>query len=377
MLKLTPPMGWNSWNTFAANIDEKLIMESADAMVESGLRDAGYEYLVIDDCWSKKHRENGKLVADPEKFPHGMKFIGDYIHSKGLKFGMYSCAGNLTCGGYPASFEHEFTDAESFAQWGVDFLKYDYCNKPKAIPGEVLYRRMGNALANCGREILFNSCSWGTDKTEEWVRSANVSMWRSTGDIMDAWHSIKHIHQQQLKLQPYNSLGCFNDMDMLVVGMNGKGNVGLGGCSYEEYRTHFSLWAMLNSPLVIGCDIRNMSDETKSILLNRDMIAINQDPAGCQPYLAGTTPWVTDVEYYVWVKQLNNGDVAIGMFNMGDADQNIEVSLFDMGLGVGTGKTLELFDVWNKTTEKVYNELIIKEIKPHDCRVYRAKVVDA
>ena len=162
MVKLTPPMGWNSWNTFGENINEKLIMETADKMVEQGLLDCGYEYLVIDDCWSlRKRDEEGRLIADPEKFPHGMKAVADYVHSKGLKFGMYSCAGNLTCAGYPGSFEHEFIDADTFASWGVDFLKYDYCYHSNIIPGKYLYRRMGIALENCGRDILFSACSWG------------------------------------------------------------------------------------------------------------------------------------------------------------------------------------------------------------------------
>ena len=165
MIKLTPPMGWNSWNTFGENINEKMIFETADVMAESGLRDKGYEYLVIDDCWSLRERdENGRLVPDPEKFPHGMKAVADYVHSKGLKFGMYSCAGNMTCAGYPGSYEHEFVDAETFASWDVDFLKYDYCYHSPILHGKYLYRRMGLALENCGRDILFSACSWGADE---------------------------------------------------------------------------------------------------------------------------------------------------------------------------------------------------------------------
>ena len=190
----TPPMGWNTWNTFAKNIDEKLIMESADIMVESGLLDCGYNYLVIDDCWSLRERdENGKLVPDPEKFPHGMKYVADYVHSKGLKFGMYSCAGALTCAGYPASYEHEFDDAASFAEWGVDFLKYDYCFRPTSVPGKILYKRMSIALKNCGRDILFSACSWGADNTREWIGETGANMWRTTGDIFENWKSIKEL----------------------------------------------------------------------------------------------------------------------------------------------------------------------------------------
>ena len=261
MIKLTPPMGWNSWNTFGENINEKMIFETADVMAESGLRDKGYEYLVIDDCWSLRERdENGRLVPDPEKFPHGMKAVADYVHSKGLKFGMYSCAGNMTCAGYPGSYEHEFVDAETFASWDVDFLKYDYCYHSPILHGKYLYRRMGLALENCGRDILFSACSWGADETHEWIKETGASMWRSTGDIFDTWDSVKDLVAQQEKLHPYNGVGCFNDMDMLIVGMHGKGNVGLAGCSDVQYQTHYALWAFLGSPLMIGCDIREMSD---------------------------------------------------------------------------------------------------------------------
>ena len=190
MVKLTPPMGWNSWNTFGEKINESLIKETADCMAASGLKDAGYDYLVIDDCWSLKERDaQGRLVADPAKFPNGMKAVADYVHSKGLKFGMYSCAGNLTCAGYPGSYEHEFTDAETFASWGVDFLKYDYCYHSPIVAGKYLYRRMGLALENCGRDILFSACSWGADETHEWMKESGASMWRSTGDIFDTWNS--------------------------------------------------------------------------------------------------------------------------------------------------------------------------------------------
>jgi alpha-galactosidase len=165
-------MGWNSWNTFGNDISEDLILKTADVMADEGLLDAGYKYLVIDDCWSLKERDkDGRLVPDPEKFPHGMKYLADYIHGKGLKFGMYSCAGTQTCAGYPGSFEHEFTDAATFAGWGVDYLKYDYCYHSPIIPGKYLYRRMGLALANCGRDILFAACSWGSDETQEWIKT--------------------------------------------------------------------------------------------------------------------------------------------------------------------------------------------------------------
>ena len=353
MVQLTPPMGWNSWNTFGEDIDEKMIMETADVMAESGLAEAGYNYLVIDDCWSMKERDkNRRLVADPVKFPNGMKAVADYVHSKGLKFGMYSCAGNLTCAGYPGSYEHEFIDAETFAEWGVDFLKYDYCYHSPIVPGEILYRRMGLALENCGRDILFSACSWGADQTHTWIKTSASSMWRSTGDINDTWESIKALTRQQLELHPYNGVGCFNDMDMLVVGMYGKGNVGLKGCSDTQYKTHFSIWAFLGSPLMIGCDIRNMNQATRDILMNKEMIAINQDPLMRQPYkLSG----FTDENMLMYARNLSDGSIAIGLFNLGDAKSCARFNLDELGLPVSLGKTLSMKEIWTGREAKIAN----------------------
>lgn len=375
MIKLTPPMGWNSWNTFGENINEKMIFETADQLVESGLSAKGYEYLVIDDCWSLRERdENDCLVADPQKFPHGMKAVADYVHSKGLKFGMYSCAGNLTCAGYPGSFEHEFLDAKTFASWGVDFLKYDYCYHSPIIHGKYLYRRMGLALENCGRDILFSACSWGADQTHEWIKETGASMWRSTGDIFDTWESVKDLTRQQEKLHPYNGVGCFNDMDMLIVGMHGKGNVGLSGCTDTQYKTHFSLWALLGSPLMIGCDIRSMDETTLSILSNEELIRINQDPACRQPVkLSGFSNNDNCVMYY---RLLSDGDLALGLFNLGEDPMHPSVNLDEMGLPLSTGKTLQLHEVWTKESFTVTNATLSAALEPFDCKVYRAKVVD-
>lgn len=374
MVQLTPPMGWNSWNTFGEDIDEKMIMETADVMAESGLAEAGYNYLVIDDCWSMKERDkNRRLVADLVKFPNGMKAVADYVHSKGLKFGMYSCAGNLTCAGYPGSYEHEFIDAETFAEWGVDFLKYDYCYHSPIVPGEILYRRMGLALENCGRDILFSACSWGADQTHTWIKTSASSMWRSTGDINDTWESIKALTRQQLELHPYNGVGCFNDMDMLVVGMYGKGNVGLKGCSDTQYKTHFSIWAFLGSPLMIGCDIRNMNQATRDILMNKEMIAINQDPLMRQPYkLSG----FTDENMLMYARNLSDGSIAIGLFNLGDAKSCARFNLDELGLPVSLGKTLSMKEIWTGREAKIANGTVVWELEPHDSAVFRARVVD-
>ena len=238
-----PPMGWNSWNTFTENINETLLKETVDSMKEQGFLEAGYQYVVIDDCWSLKERDpEGRLVADPEKFPSGIKALADYIHEKGFKFGMYSCCGTRTCADYPGSFEHEFEDAKQFAEWGVDYLKYDNCFRPQNQDGRTLYRRMGMALANSCRDIVFSACQWGTDSVHEWIRTTGAHLFRSTEDINDSWNSIKEIALSQLDKQGFSGSYCHNDMDMLVVGMHGKGGndyISAGGCTDEEYQTHF------------------------------------------------------------------------------------------------------------------------------------------
>ena len=385
----TPPMGWNSWNTFAENINETVLMESADILVSSGLKDAGYEYIVLDDCWLLRERdENGLLVPDPAKFPHGMKYVADYIHSKGLKFGMYSCAGYLTCAGYPASFDHEFVDAKTFAEWGVDYLKYDYCFHPQSIPGHILYKRMAVALQNCGRDIVFSACSWGADMTKTWIKETGANLWRTTGDILDSWKSVKELSLIAGDALRYGSINCFPDMDMLVVGMYGKGNVGLGGLTDEEYRLHFSLWALLGSPLMIGCDIRNMNEATKSILMNPEVIRINQDPDynqayDCSRYKDPTAlemdPKKESSEYPIYVRLLSNGDFAIGMFNLSDTDASkyqMCLQLDRIGLPESTGKTLLVKDVWTGEEKVVTNGILTQTIKAHSCKLFRARVVD-
>lgn len=396
-----PPMGWNTWNTFGKDINEELIIQSADAMVASGLKDAGYEYIVIDDIWALKQRdENNRLVPDPEKFPHGMKYIADYIHSKGLKFGMYSCGGFLTCAGYPASYEYEWIDAATFAEWGVDFLKYDFCFHPKSVDADVVYKRMGLALANCGRDILFSACSWGSENTKQWIKETGADMWRSTGDIADKWESVKALSLSQICTAEYNGKGCFNDMDMLIVGMHGKGNVGLGGCSFEEYKLHFSLWALMGSPLMIGCDIRDMDDETKQILMNKDVLAINQDEAYRQPFVVNMdreirenrTPEETFYKNYggdcpAIARFLSNGDIALGVFNFADSDASYWPYQYNtpdkLGLSVTSGKKLEFHELWTGEVDKTVGGMLFtadeedNKIPAHGCRLYRVKIVDA
>lgn len=393
-LGLTPPMGWNSWNTFTWEINDKLIREAADAMA-SELKDAGYEYIVIDDCWSEKQRDsNGKLVPDHWKFPEGIKPVADYVHSKGLKFGMYSCAGTHTCGGHPGSFEHEFDDAETFAEWGVDYLKYDYCYKPDYIPGEILYKRMSTALRNCGRDIMFSACNWGNDNVYKWIRESGAHLFRSTGDIQDNWESIKRLALSQIGSECYGGNFCHNDIDMLVVGMHGGSNnewinsteqgvnviadsgetmPKLGGCTDEEYRTHFSLWAIMNSPLMIGCDIRRMTTATKEILTNKDVIAINQDIECRGPYCI--KQWNNPDNVFSLVKPLANGDYAVGMFNFGDRAGEMSLQFWDIGLTTASGRGLSIYDCWKHEELGTFTERFCTTVEPHGCVVLRAKVV--
>ena len=372
-----PPMGWNSWNTFTDKISEDLIKETVDAMKEQGFLEAGYEYVVLDDCWSLKERDSeDRLVADPEKFPNGIKALADYVHDKGFKFGMYSCCGTRTCADYPGSFEHEYEDARQFAQWGVDYLKYDNCFKPQFQDCRTLYRRMGLALANSGRDIVFSACQWGTESVHEWISSTGAHLFRSTQDITDCWNSIKDIALSQMDKMAFSGPFCHNDMDMLVVGLHGKGGneyISAGGCTDEEYQTHFSLWAMMNSPLMIGCDVRNLTEETKKILLNKDLIAINQDTECRAPFRVNCLSNSPDV--FILVKFLSNGDVAVGMFNMGDVPAMAVVDFWDLGLTVSSGMALEFYDCIDHENLGKKRERFSVKVPAHGSKVYRCKVV--
>ncbi len=365
-----PPMGWNTYNTFGGEISEQLVRETVDHMVESGLKEAGYEYVILDDWWSLDKRDSkGQMVPDPIKFPSGLRAMSDYIHSRGLKFGIYSCVGVETCGGAPGSFEHEYEDAQMFAEWGVDYLKYDYCYKPFHVPGHVLYKRMALALRNCGRDILLAACNWGYHDAHTWMRAAGAHTWRSYGDINDGWNSIRETILSQLNRECYGGQGAWNDMDMMVVGMSGKGHVAAGGCTEEEYKTHFSAWALATSPLIIGCDIRQMSEQTRRILMNRELIAINQDPEGRPAYTI--TYWH---DCYIYVKILSNGDLAIGFFNLGDKAGDVSVQFFDIGVPT-RGYGLAMTDVWTGEDLGVKRETYRRKVEPHACHVVRARLV--
>ena len=371
MLAKKTPMGWNSWNTFGANINESLIRETADAMVATGLKDAGYEYVVIDDCWSEMQRDsNGKLVASKEKFPSGMRDLADYIHSKGLKFGMYSCAGTKTCAGYPSSFDYEFIDAQTFAEFGIDFLKYDFCYKPAYANGPLLYHRMGMALKASGREILFSACNWGSDNVGQWIRSTGAHMYRSTGDIIDNPQSFKDIARSQIPLLSMSGPGCYNDIDMLIVGMHNKGNVACGGCTDDEYEMHFALWCMMASPLMIGCDIRNMDERTFSTLTNKKYIARDQDEEARPPFPVGGNLG----DSFALFRHLSDNKYALGFFNFTDAtSQSIE--LFDIGLPNHCGFGLKLSNMLTGECLGIFTGNVALPIKPHAATMFDAEIV--
>lgn len=375
MTVYTPPMGYNTWNTFGDKIDEKLLMELADALVSTGLKDLGYNYLVIDDCWAEKERdENGKLVPDKEKFPNGMKAVADYIHSKGLKFGMYSCVGTMTCAGYPGSYMHEYTDAQTFAEWGIDFLKYDYCYRSKSTAGVESYRKMALALKNTGRDILYNACSWGHDDTKNWIDTVGVNMWRIGTDIKDSWVKTKEIIKASFNINNINYMNCFADLDMLIVGMKGRGFCAITGCTEEEYITHFSFWALFGSPLFIGCDIRNIEEDTFRILSNKEVIAINQDKELNRPFRLRSGDGMADPEdVYVFAKILENGDVALGFFNLKDEEiANRFVTLDMIGLDADTNINIQVKDLWTGETNRIINDTItVDRIAPHACKLYR------
>ena len=377
MVQYTPPMGWNTWNAFGDEINEQVVLDAAGGLVQSGLAAAGYRYVVIDDCWSMPERDSaGELMANPEKFPHGMRALADAIHGMGLLFGMYSCAGNLTCAGLPGSFDNEFRDARRFAEWGVDFLKYDDCYHTPVLQAKYHYRRMGLALANCGRDILFSACSWGTEETQEWIRSTGAQMWRSTGDIWDSWETVKGIITAQDRFAPYGGVGCFNDMDMLTVGMNGIGNKGYDqkGCTAEEYRTQFSAWCLFASPLMVGCDVCNLTPETAAILTNPTALAINQDPA-CRQVFA-LSPWSGNPLDTVRVRLLSDGCLAIGIFNLNDSDSQIVCAMDELGLPRTCGKKLVLREAWTGETYIPRNGVLEAKLHAHECRLYVGKPVD-
>ncbi|MBE9601096.1 glycoside hydrolase family 27 protein [Pedobacter sp. MC2016-24] len=344
-------MGWMTWNYFADQINEKDIMEMADAIVSTGMLEAGYNYVFIDDGWQGGRDNRNNIIADPKKFPSGMKALADYVHSKGLKLGIYSDAALLTCAGYTASLGFEEQDAKVFASWGVDYLKYDYCNAPDDVEtAGVRYKTMGQALRNSGRDIVFGICEWGGRKPWLWAAQAGGQLWRTTNDVRDKWkrrnaeeggEGILDILDLNASLHQYAGPGHWNDMDMLVVGLNGKkgpsGDLGGTGCTNTEYQSQMSLWSILAAPLAATNDLRDMSEDAKRILLNKEVIAVNQDVLGQQAIRK-----MNNGNWTILLKPLENGDYALAILNRTNTSQITVCDFASLGLN---GK-YQIRDLW-------------------------------
>jgi len=297
----TPPMGWNSWNHFGCDVSAQLIRETADAMAANGLRDAGYQYVVIDDCWQVVRDSRGRLVADTVRFPGGMKPLADYVHTKGLKFGIYTDAGRRTCQGRPGTYGSEDVDARTFAEWGVDYIKEDWCYA-EGLDAPTQYAKFRDALAKAGRPIVLSICEWGSAAPWDWGPTTG-NLWRTTGDIEDSWSSMLALLDISGQHASAARPGAWNDPDMLEVGN--------GGMTDDEYRAHFSLWAIMAAPLIAGNDVRTMSPATRDILTNREVIAVDQDSLGVQ----GTLVSERAPELQVWMKPLKDGSRAVVLLN--------------------------------------------------------------
>ncbi len=373
-LALTPPMGWNSWNKFACDVNEQLIRETADAMATNGMKDAGYQYINIDDCWQGERDRQGFIQPDPKRFPSGMKALADYVHSKGLKLGIYSDAGAKTCGGHVASRGHEYQDAQTYAQWGVDYLKYDWCGC-EDLNAKGAYTTMRDALHAAGRPIVFSICEWGNSKPWEWAPPVG-HLWRTTGDIYPCfdckqdhgtWYSwgVMQILDLQKGLREAAGPGHWNDPDMLEVG---------NGMAANEDRAHFSMWCMLAAPLISGNDLRHMSKETTAVLLNRDAIAVNQDKLGIEGF-----PYSAREGMEVWFKPLDNGAWAMCVLNRTGRPQKFLFDWKNEAVADNFSKrearfdatTYRIRDLWTKKDLGNTGEPLNAEVPSHDVLMVR------
>lgn len=364
-LALTPPMGWNSWNTFGTQIHESLIKEVVEALIASGMRDAGYQYVVLDDGWEAMERDSlGNILPDPVRFPSGMKALADFIHSKGFKFGLHNCAGTKTCAGYPGGRGREFQDARTYASWGVDYLKYDWCYHGTANAQET-YKTMRDALYGAGRPVVFSLCEWGNNQPWLWAKDIG-HLWRTTGDITDCYNcqevysmGWKIILDSQVGLEQYAGPDHWNDPDMLEVG-----NPGL---TIAESRAHFSLWCILAAPLMAGNDVRNMRPEIRDILTNKEVIAIDQDPLGKQGFRFMQHPGKE-----IWAKELSNGEWAVCFLNSGENDLHLRIQWNHLSFLKGTYK---IRDLWQKKDIGTTKERFVRSISPHDVILVRLSPV--
>ncbi len=364
-LARTPPMGWNSWNKYHDKFDDATVRGMADAMVSSGMSKVGYKYIIVDEGWSSYRDKDGKITGNA-RFPD-MKALADYVHSKGLKIGIYSSPGPQVCGGYQGSYGHEEEDAKTFAGWGYDYLKYDWCSasgiyQPTSADLEGAYQKMGEALQKTGRSMVFSMCEYGLGDVWKWGAKAGGNLWRTTFDIADNWDSMEKNGFSQLDIAEYPQPGHWNDPDMLEVGN--------GGMTGDEYRTHMSLWAMLRAPLIAGNDLRQMSDETKSILMNTEVIAIDQDLAARPVQVLSV-----DGRSEVLVRSLEGDAVAVGLFNRGDQPAEISFRWDNLHLGAFLGgRTMEARDLWKHEDVPVTGDSFTATVPKHGVVLLRVDV---
>jgi alpha-galactosidase len=353
-LALTPPMGWNSWNHFGCNVSEAMIRETADSMVASGMRDAGYRYVVIDDCWQVSRDANGMIVADPARFPHGIKALADYVHGKGLKFGIYTDAGTKTCQNRPGTYGYEEQDARTYAAWGVDYVKEDWCNA-SGLDARVQYAKFRDALARSGRPIVLSICEWGSNQPWEWAPKVG-NLWRTTDDIEDKWTSMLANLDQSGQHATVARPGAWNDPDMLEIGN--------GGMTDDEYRAHLSLWAIMAAPLIAGNDVRTMSAATKAVLLNPEVIAVDQDSLGAQ----GILVWEPQPELQVWAKPLRDGSRAVALLNRSSKADTITAYFSRVGLHTDSARVR---DLWSHSEVGRFKGKYATVVRPHGAVMVR------
>ncbi len=358
----TPPMGWNSWNKFGCHVSEDLIRQMADAMLKSGMKDAGYQYIVIDDCWQVERDSSGNIVPDAKNFPSGIRALADYVHSRGLKFGIYSDAGSMTCAKRPGSLGHEYQDALKYAAWDVDYLKYDWCHT-STQDAPAAYALIRNALNATGRPIVLSICEWGTAKPWLWGQKVGGNLWRTTDDISDKWETkekdslgMLNILDLQDGIESYAGPGHWNDPDMLEVGN--------GGMTTEEYRAHFSLWSILAAPLIAGNDLRDMKPEIHDILTNKEVIAVDQDPLGSEGRRV-----VKNGDLEVWAKQMQDGSRAVVLLNRAITEKEIGFSWEN--LGYPSHLSASVRDLWQAKDLGQFKGKFSAAVAPHSVVMVR------
>eukprot|EP01095_Lingulamoeba_sp_RSL-Kostka_P003174 TRINITY_DN1407_c0_g1_i1.p1 TRINITY_DN1407_c0_g1~~TRINITY_DN1407_c0_g1_i1.p1 ORF type:complete len:384 (+),score=127.99 TRINITY_DN1407_c0_g1_i1:37-1188(+) len=353
-LALQPPMGWSTWNYYACNINETVIIQTAKSMISSGMKDAGYEYINIDDCWQVGRYPNGTIIADPVAFPNGIAYLANEIHNLGLKLGIYTCAGNYTCQGRPGSRGYECIDAQTYADWKIDFVKEDWCHT-KGMNPENAYQTMSKCLNETNRPMVFSICDWGRGEPWKWGNETG-NQWRTTNDIKDTWYLMLKNFDLSKRLSKYAGPGGWNDLDMLEVGNGGMSNI--------EYRTHFSLWAMLSSPLIAGNNLNDMDNDTLNILTAPDVIAVNQDPLGIP---AHDLYWDVIEGREALARPLSEPNTyAVILFNRHRYRQKLVVYWDYINPDYNMGTTGKVYDLWERTSLGNFTGEFTATLEGHD-----------